>query len=123
MPEPKPSYEPRVFSASTLTGDKVVNLQGENVGRIEELMIDLDAGRLAYAVLSFRRSLGLGEKLFPVPWIALELNAEENAFILKLDQEILKKAPCFEEEEWPNMADPRWGAEIYSYYGYKPYWQ
>src|SRR6266702_4289908 len=56
----------RVLSASTISGDKVVNAAGENLGDIKELMIDLPTGRIAYAVLSFGGFLGMGEKLFAV---------------------------------------------------------
>jgi len=45
----------------------VVNHQGEDLGKIEELMIDLDRGRIAYAVLSFGGFLGIGDKLFAFP--------------------------------------------------------
>ena len=49
----KPVSERKVLSASTLTGNKVVNLRKEDLGTIEDLMIDIDSGRIAYAVLSF----------------------------------------------------------------------
>ena len=63
--------ETRVLAADTLTGDKVVNLQKEDIGKIEHLMIDLYTGRIAYAVLSFGGFLGLCDKLFAFPWCAL----------------------------------------------------
>ena len=56
-----------VLSGSSLKGDKVVNYKGEDLGTIEEIMIDLDRGRVAYAVLSFGGFLGLGDKLLPSP--------------------------------------------------------
>ena len=62
---------PDFLSADTIKGDKVVNAAGENVGKIEDLMIDLDNGRGGYAVLSFGGLLGMGDKLFAIPWQAL----------------------------------------------------
>ncbi|MCO5381646.1 MAG: PRC-barrel domain-containing protein [Methanosarcina barkeri] len=59
---------PQFLSASTIKGDKVVNRAGEDLGKIEELMIDLEDGRVAYAVLSFGGFLGMGNKLFAIPW-------------------------------------------------------
>ena len=59
--------EPRVLAADTLVGDKVVNLQMEDLGKIEHLMIDLERGRIAYAVLSFGGFLGMGDQLFAIP--------------------------------------------------------
>jgi len=111
-----------VLSASTLKGDKVVNHQGEDLGKIEELMIDLDRGRIAYAVLSFGGFLGMGDKLFAIPWQAFGVDTDGKRLVLKADKELLKKAPGFDKSNWPNMADPAWGSKLYGYYGYKPYW-
>lgn len=112
----------RVLSAKTLTGDKVVNLRGEDLGKIEDFMIDLERGRIAYAVLSFGGFLGLGDKLFAIPWQALTVDTTEKRLVLNVDKELLKQAPGFDKDRWPDMTDPAWGAEIYTYYGYKPYW-
>jgi sporulation protein YlmC with PRC-barrel domain len=118
----KMASEPRVLAADTLTGDKVVNLQNEDLGKIEHLMIDLATGRIAYAVLSFGGFLGMGDKLFAIPWSALTVDTVEKRFILKLDKELLKLAPGFDKEHWPNMADRAWGTQVFKYYGAKPYW-
>ncbi len=64
----------RVLSASTLTGDRVRNAAGEDLGKVEEIMLDVPGGRIAYAVLSFGGMLGIGDKLFAVPWSALRLD-------------------------------------------------
>src|SRR6266545_4609381 len=66
----------RVMGASTLTGDSVRNPAGEDLGKIEEIMIDVPTGRVAYAVLSFGGFLGLGDKLFAVPWGNLTLDED-----------------------------------------------
>jgi len=118
----KVASEPRVLAADTLTGDKVVNLQNEDLGKIEHLMIDLATGRIAYAVLSFGGFLGMGDKLFAIPWSALTVDTVEKRFILKVDKELLKFAPGFDKERWPNMADRAWGTQVFKYYGAKPYW-
>lgn len=112
----------RVLSASTLKGDKVVNHQGEDLGNIEEIMIDLNQGRIAYAVLSFGGFLGMGDKLFAIPWQAFAVDTAEKRLVLNADKELLKKAPGFDKSNWPNMADPTWGSQLYGYYGVKPYW-
>ena len=114
--------EPRVLAADTLTGDKVVNLQKEDLGKIEHLMIDLTSGRIAYAVLSFGGFLGMGDKLFAIPWSALSVDTVEKSFILNVDKELLKSAPGFDKEHWPDMADHGWGKKVFTYYGAKPYW-
>src|ERR1017187_3305450 len=113
---------PTVLAADTLTGDKVVNPQKEDLGKIEHLMIDLGRGRIAYAVLSFGGFLGMGDKLFAIPWSALALDTIEKRFILNVDKELLKSAPGFDKDHWPNMADHAWGTKVFTYCGPNPYW-
>ena len=111
-----------VLSASTLKGDKVVNHRGDDLGKIEEIMIDLDHGRVAYAVLSFGGFLGLGDKLFASPWQAFAVDTAQKRLVLDANREILEKAPGFDKTNWPDMADLAWGSNLYGYYGYKPDW-
>ena len=96
----------RVMSAGTLAGDRVRNAAGEDLGKIEEIMIDVPSGRIAYAVLSFGGFLGMGNKLFAVPWNALTLNEAEHEFILDVDKSTLENAPGFDKDNWPDMSDP-----------------
>ena len=111
-----------VLSASSLKGDKVVNHQGDDLGEIQEIMIDLDRGRIAYAVLSFGGFLGMGDKLFAIPWQAFSVDTVQKRLVLDTKKELLEKATGFDKSDWPNMADPTWGSKVYGYYGYKPYW-
>jgi len=111
-----------VLSGSSLKGDKVVNYKGEDLGKIEEIMIDLDRGRVAYAVLSFGGFLGMGDKLFAIPWQAITVDTTKKQLVLNVDKELLEKAPGFDKNNWPDMADLSLGSTLYGYYGYKPYW-
>jgi sporulation protein YlmC with PRC-barrel domain len=113
----------RVMSASSLSGDRVRNAADEDLGKVQELMIDVPTGRVAYAVLSFGGFLGMGDKLFAVPWDALKLDEDEKEFILDADKERLENAPGFDKDNWPDMADANWRTQIYNYYGTKPYWE
>jgi len=114
---------PNVLSTNAVIGDTVVNRAGENLGKIEELMLDLEKGRVAYAVLSFGGFLGMGEKLFAIPFEALKLDGSREHFTLDVDKEKLKNAPGFDKNHPPQASDRTWGAEVYKFYGYKPYWQ
>ncbi len=112
-----------VMSASTLNGDSVVNSKGEDLGKIEEIMIHVPSGKIAYAVLSFGGFLGLGDKLFAIPWEALKLDEDNHRFVLDVDKEKMERAPGFDKDRWPDMADPTWRSEIFRYYGYRePTW-
>ncbi|AYK14606.1 MAG: PRC-barrel domain-containing protein [Methanosarcina flavescens] len=113
---------PDFLSASTLKGDKVVNAAGDDLGKIEELMIDLRDGRLAFAVLSFGGFLGLGNKLFAIPWQAFRLKLHDHALVLDVPKETLEKAEGFDKDNWP-VTSREWLSTVYNYYGYQPYWQ
>lgn len=116
---------PQVISASTVKGDTVVNPQGEELGKIEEIMIDLDKGMVAYAVLSFGGILGIGDKLFAIPWEALSKKPDEHSFVLGVDKKTLENAPCFDKDRWPGTGtepNREFVTQISAYYGYKPYW-
>jgi sporulation protein YlmC with PRC-barrel domain len=113
----------RVLSASTLAGDRVRNNAGEDLGKIEEIMIDIPSGRVAYAVLSFGGFMGIGDKLFAVPWQALRIDEGEHQFVLDVDRKTLESAPGFEKNSWPDMADPNFAASVHGHYGRTPYWE
>jgi sporulation protein YlmC with PRC-barrel domain len=113
-----------VVSASKIIGETVVNRQSENVGKIDELVIDAKKNCIMYAVLSFGGFMGMGNKLFAMPWEAFEFSATENKLILNVDKEKLKAAPGFEKgDKWPDFKDKLWGESIYNYYNYTPPWQ
>ena len=73
---------PRLMGADTLMGNDVYNRQDEDLGDIKEIMLDVAGGRISYAVLSYGGLLGMGEKLFAVPWAALTLAIPEAASAL-----------------------------------------
>lgn len=108
---------PYVMGADTLIGDDVYNQNGEDLGDIKEIMLDMRSGTVDYAVLSFGGFLGMGEKLFAVPWNALKLDPTNKRFILNIEKERLESAPGFDKDHWPDMADPAWVNEINAYYG------
>lgn len=112
---------PRLMGANTLTGNEVANRQDEDLGDIKEIMLDVPSGRIAYAVLSFGGFLGMGDKLFAVPWNALTLDTTNKRFILDVTKERLKSAPGFDKDDWPDMADASWIKGVHAYYGVKYY--
>ena len=120
--DPDKKYR-RVLAASTLAGDQVQNSAGEDLGTVDEIMIDIPAGKVAYAVLSFGGFLGMGNKLFAVPWSALRVDEDKKIFVLDVDKKKLENAPGFDKDNWPDMADDAWGTQIYGYYGAAPYWE
>lgn len=112
-----------VLSSSDITGTRVRNLEGDNIGHIEELVIDMETGAIRYAVLSFGGFLGIGDKLFAVPWKSLQHSASEQLFTLDAHKDRLKDAPGFDKEHWPNFSDTAYGSTVHEYYGVPPWWQ
>lgn len=113
---------PYVMGASTLDGDRVLSAEGDEVGKIKDIMVDVQSGRIAYAVMSSGGLLGIGDKLFAIPWDALTLDAARQCFVLALPAERVKDAPGFDKRHWPSMADRSWATAVHAYYGREPYW-
>jgi sporulation protein YlmC with PRC-barrel domain len=115
-----------VVRVKDLIGLKVLNPNNEDLGKVEDLVIDLPRGKIRYGVLSFGGFLGVGDKLFAIPWDDLKLQAKEMAsgempkehhFVLAISKDALKNAPGFAKDKWPNFADPNWSITIEKYYG------
>jgi sporulation protein YlmC with PRC-barrel domain len=112
-----------LMKGSTFIGSDVENPQGQNLGDVKDVVIDRSSGRIAYAVVSFGGFLGMGEKLFAVPWGAFtQPKADKDTLVLDVDKERLKNAPGFDTHNWPQMASQEWVTSLYSYYNVPPYW-
>ena len=105
------------LSASTLMSNPVCNSEGEDLGKIEDFLIDLDTGCIVYAVISFGGSLGFADKLFAIPWVSLRVDREAKCFWLDIDQETLEKAPGFDKDHWPEPQDFGIVTTVYKFYG------
>src|SRR5437868_14597615 len=92
-----------VFSMNILTGHRVENEAGEDLGKIDDLVLDDQSGRVLYAILSFGGFLGMRNRLVAVPWKRLRLKGNHKIFILNIDKETLRNAPSFEKANWPQM--------------------
>jgi hypothetical protein len=104
----------------SILGAKVVNAAREDLGTIEDLILDGRDDRVAYAILSFGGFLGLGDKHFAIPWEALAMDISEKVAVLDIDKDRLKNAPGFDRDRWPDMTDPDWTARVCTHYGYAP---
>lgn len=113
---------PDVMAADTLKRNKLFTSDRVEIGRISEIMLDVRSGRIAYAVLASGGFLGMGERLFAIPWSALTLDTDEKCFRLDVTAERIKNAPAFDKGHWPAMADEQWGSSLHQYYDRQPYW-
>jgi sporulation protein YlmC with PRC-barrel domain len=111
------------FMVEKIIGSKVINVKGETLGKIKDLVVDIDTGRIVYAVLESGGFLGIGDKLLPVPWESLASLPSEGIFFLNRSKEQMEKAPAFDKNNLPNMADMHWGEGIFKHYGVPGYEQ
>jgi hypothetical protein len=114
---------PTILSIGNLLGNEVVNVERERLGTITTYGIDLEQGRIAYAVLSFGGFLGFGDKWFAVPWDALQFSPHDKKFILNVNKELLEQVPGFDKDHWPSPDNRQFALEVYKYYGRVPYWE
>ena len=112
--------EHRNLTAKTIIGDEVKNMEGETLGRVEDLMLDVEGGKIEYAVVTHGGVLGLGEKMFAVPWSILKVDRPGRFLVLNVDKEVLRVAEGFDKDSWPNSADPAWQQKIAEYYTAQP---
>ena len=109
----------RLISSEKVDGTAVYNRNGDRLGTVDHLMIDKFTGQVEYAVMSFGGFLGMGDRLFAVPWTALKLDTANKRFILNASKEQLKNAPGFDKDHWPAMADSTWVTDVHNFYGVK----
>lgn len=104
----QPQMDPSNARTSELIGTKVTDNQGKDIGEIEDVVIDLQAGKLHAAVLSFGGFMGIGEKHFAFPPSELK-PGKENQLTLDIDKQKLENREGFAQGQWPGMDDKYWG--------------
>ena len=97
----------RLLTAHTIIGDNVLNAENENMGKIHDIMLDVRSGKIEYYVIEFGGFLGIGEKLFAIPFHLLLVDPENKVFRFNEKREVLEKAPGFEKEHWPQTNEHR----------------
>jgi sporulation protein YlmC with PRC-barrel domain len=115
--KPEEGQQINAVMVEKIIGSKVINLKGETLGKIENLVVDIDTGRIVFAVLESGGFLGIGDKLFPVPWKSLAALPAEGIFFLNQSKEKMEKAPAFDKKNLPDTGDVNWGANVFKYYG------
>jgi len=114
-----------LIATEQVKGTNVYNLQGEELGSIDDIMIDKVSGRAAYAMTAFGGSLGMGEKQHPLPWSTLKYDEQKEGYVMDLDKERPEGAPNFDRASDVNWTAD-YGRQVDSYYrapaiGHKAY--
>ncbi len=105
-----------LISSDKVEGTKVFSTDGDELGRIEHLMLGKRSGRIEYSVMSFGGFLGMNESYFPIPWDALDYDMERGGYVVNIDKSRLKDAPTFSKGKQP-VFDEQFGRTVYAYYG------
>jgi sporulation protein YlmC with PRC-barrel domain len=108
--------------ASELMNMKVQNVQNQNIGQAQNLMVDLPQARVLYVILSAAPIVGRGEHLFALPPNAFTQGSDGKTLVSDLDKAKLEGAPRFNRANLRELANPARAAEIYRYYGKQAYW-
>ena len=104
------------LTATSIIGDGVENNEGEDLGKIDNLMVNVHTGEIEYAVVEFGSFLGMGGKLFAIPFKELKVNPAKKVFVFSRDKDHLKKSPGFDKTHWPDTND-HYFDYVDNYYG------
>ncbi|MEZ6046425.1 MAG: PRC-barrel domain-containing protein [Planctomycetaceae bacterium] len=113
---------PATIRASKLIGMDIVNSNDESIGEIHDIVLDTNTGMVRYAAITYGGFLGVGDKLFAVPFRAFEIRREEGDaddlfLVLNVTQEQLEGAEGFDEDHWPSFTDEQFTRELDKRYG------
>jgi hypothetical protein len=105
----------RLISSKKVEGTPVVDKNGASIGHIQSFMVDKYTGRVAYAIMSFGGTMGVGASLFPLPWPLLEYDVENDGYGLDVTKEQMADAPRFEANDEPEFS-PEYRRTLISFY-------
>lgn len=84
-----------LIASDKVVGTAVYDMNGENVGSIERIILEKRGGRVAYAVMSFGGILGIGHEHYPLPWEMLDYNTGLGGFQVNITKEQVEGAPRY----------------------------
>jgi sporulation protein YlmC with PRC-barrel domain len=112
-----------VHKASTVIGMKVKDASDRPLGKVEEMVVNLPAGRIGYVILAPDASLKLGNNLYALPPQAFTLSADQQTLVSGLDLNTLSSGPHFSANNWPNLSDASFASQVYQHYGKQAWFQ
>ena len=104
-----------------LMGKDVHNVSGEDLGKLEDFAVEPVQGRIMYGIVRIGGGFLKAGKLFAVPWSSFQFST--SGVMLDVQKSVIDNAPSFDKDNWPDMADRRWGTSIHNYFQAKPYWE
>jgi sporulation protein YlmC with PRC-barrel domain len=105
------------LTASSIIGDRIESPQGEDLGKIDNLMININKGTVEYVIVEFGSFMGIAGKLFAIPFNEFAPHPRKKAFILNRDKEYLKASPGFDKTHWPDTNEHSYFENVSMRYG------
>ena len=120
---PTSKHNAVLLGMTSFCGDGVYDVSGKFLGEIEELVLDIHSGRIAYALMTVGGFLAMGRKWFALPWSTVTVDRVYQRCVINIGLERLIDAPSLDGDLLPRMADPSWAIAVHAYFGCKPYWE
>ena len=112
---------PRLTTFNSVLGDLVTTVDGDGLGTLDDILLDLKNGRVAYAIVSSGGFMGKGERFYPVPWDAMSRDTDRHCFVLKTEKRSFLNAPSFDKRQWQSALDSALRHGLNQIYGTRPY--
>jgi sporulation protein YlmC with PRC-barrel domain len=112
---------PKVLSVSTLRGIRVTNVMGQELGKVEDIMLDIKFARIACVFILFGSIAD--NKLVVVPWEVLSISYHDQKFILNVSEATFNSMEGFDRNKMPDLFEYRWLEKAYLYFSREPYWK
>lgn len=117
----RPAFSSSLSGATSLCALAVIDSAGDVVGSIVDILLDLERGRIAYALVASGGFVGVGERLFAVPWTALQRHGTQ--FLLNGNRTLLESGPAFDREHWSDKPEQGWHERVHAHFRSRPFWE
>jgi len=97
-----------IIRASKLHDMKIMGLQNEELGRVHDIVLTPDLTTVSYVALQRGGVLGMGEKLYAIPWSAVSMSADGKSLSVSISKKDLESSEGFSQKQWPDKGEARW---------------
>lgn len=104
-------------TASELQGMSVQNHAGQDIGKVQNVVLDVPAGKEVYLVISPSSDMSLGNNLYALPPGVVKFSTDQKTLVADITREKLGNAPHFANEDWSELSNTAWAQKVYQYYG------
>lgn len=107
----------QLVSVGRLLNEHVIDIEGRDIGRVEDLVLDLSSGDIDFAVVKFGGLFGMGGKYHVIPWQLMNIDDERRAFTMDVTKEQVDRAPAFDSSNVPDVEDTQYMDAVFGYWG------